>query len=122
MAKKISPAPISTPISDNANLTLPWSTWLRESSNFLVDATKTVTANDVQYAMIGTLCFISVNSTFTNGKIKLPYTALVSKKIQAFIGGANTPVYFDLNAGDSELAVTAHVQVVISDWFMAQLG
>jgi len=122
MAKKISPAPISTPISDNANLTLPWSTWLRESSNFLVDATKTVTANDVQYAMIGTLCFMTINSTFTNGKIKLPYTALVSKKIQAFIGGANTPVYFDLNAGDSELAVTANVQVVISDWFFAQLG
>ena len=122
MAKKISPAPISTPISDNANLTLPWSTWLRESSNFLVDATKTVTTNDVQSVMIGTLCFMSVNSTFANGKIKLPYNALVSKKIQAFIGGANTPVYFDLNAGDSELTVTANVQVVISDWFMAQLS
>ncbi len=122
MAKKLSPAPISTPISDNANLTLPWSVWLRETSTFLVDATKTTASNNVQYVMIGTLCFMSVNATFANGKIKLPYTALVAKKIQAFVDGASTPIYFDLNAGDTELTVTANVQIVISDWYMAQLG
>lgn len=123
MAKKQSPAPISTQLNTSGgNTNLPWTTWLRETGDFLVDATKTTTANNVQHTMVGMLCFISVNATFANGKIKLPYKALIAKKIQAFIGGANSPVFFDLNAGDSELTITPNVQVVISDWFVAQLS
>ncbi len=121
--KKASPAPISTNLSAEGGATnLPWSIWLRETGELLVNATRTVVHGQVSSTTIGQICFMSVNATFANGKIKLPYNALVSKKIQAFVDGASTPTYFDLNAGDSELTVTANVQVVISDWFMAQLS
>ena len=119
--KKASPAPIATPISKTDNMNLPWQTWARESSDFLVSATKSLDSNSVNYTVIGQICFISINASFENGKIQLPYTALVSKKIQLFADNAETPTYSTITSGSKELTVTANVNIMISDWFVIKL-
>jgi len=122
MAKKASPAPISTNLSANGgNTNLPWTTWLRETGDMLVNTTKTVTANDVSSTIIGQICFITVDASFANGKIQLPYNALFAKKIQAFVAGADAPTYINLIADSKELAVDANTRIQISDWFVAKL-
>jgi hypothetical protein len=120
--KKQSPAPISTQVnSTGGNTNLPWVTWLREASDFLTSATKTQNLDSCEYTMIGQICFINVAVSTTTGTVKLPYTSIYTKKICAFIAGANTPVYFDLPAGSNIITVTPSVSIVISDWYVTKL-
>lgn len=121
MAKKASPAPLSTQVNaSGGNTNLPWTTWFRETGDFLVAATKSETLDVCNYTMLGQICFINVSTTISNGKLKLPYTSLFAKKIQVFLDGANTPVYFDLAAGSSELTLS-NGTVIVSDWYFAKL-
>jgi hypothetical protein len=121
MAKKASPAPISTQLNASGGTTnLPWTTWLRETGDFLVSATKTEAIGSCNYTMLGQICFMNVSATVSNGKLSLPYKSLFAKKIQAFLNGSATPVYYDLSAGSSELTVENGV-LILSDWYFAKL-
>ena len=123
MAKRASSAPISTNLSaSGGNTNLPWTTWFRETSDTLVSATKNEVKDNCNYTIIGQICFISINATIANGKIALPFNSLFAKKIQVFLNGSSTPVYYDLSADSAELNVDAGSAVVISDWYVVKLN
>lgn len=120
--KKIAPAPVSTPIADKANLTLPWQTWLREAGNFIVSATKSQNSDSVSYTAIGQICFFNVKGHISSGIVKLPYKSAYGKKIAVFVGSAIVPVYVDLASGASQFTVPTTDSISISDWYACELA
>lgn len=122
MAKKLSPAPVSTPISDKANLTLPWQTWLRDAGEILVSATKPQNNSSVTYTAIGQICFFNISGHVSSGIVKLPYKSAHAKKIAVFVGSAVIPVYVELGAGASQFTVPTTDSISISDWYACELA
>lgn len=120
--KKIGPAPISSPISDKANLTQPWQLWLSNASELLVSATKLKNNDSVSYTLIGQICFFSVSGHVSTGIVKLPYKSQHAKKIAVFVGSAVVPVYVQLGAGATQFTVPTTDSISVSDWYACELS
>jgi hypothetical protein len=120
--KKIASAPVSTPISDKANLNLPWQTWLREAGEILVSATKQQNNDGTTFTQIGQICFFSISGHISSGIVKLPYKAAVNKKIAVFVGSAIVPVYVNLGAGASQITVPTTDSISVSDWYVCEIS
>lgn len=107
MAKKISPAPISTNLNSGGQTNLPWTLWLSNVSDYLTNSTKINVKGNVNYTTIGNVCFFNVSGNVT--KISLPFKSMYKKHIQVFKDGALE--YIELSADSSEFVISGNVDI-----------
>lgn len=120
--KKLSPAPISTPISTpNGNTSLPWSIWLREASDALVESTvsKPFQNNGISYTNVGKICYVNMKLTLDKPMVFLPYDSENDRYLTYYVAGVRYEVLLQRDSNMIQLPLA--VEILLNDYYWAKL-